>query len=74
MNNTHLDVAIPFLPMSQGHLRTDEEPFRFHFADGKGETERLSDLSRMMQQINGRKRDEATPRSLGVPLTAPWVF
>lgn len=38
LDNAPLAVAIPFLPMSPSHLRTDEEPFCFHFTDGKGET------------------------------------
>lgn len=60
--NTHLGVSVAFLHRSCGHLRTDEEPFCFHFADGKGEGfERLSDLSRIMQKINGRKGDRAIP-------------
>lgn len=38
LNNTHLDVAIPFLPVSHGHLWIDDQPLCFHFTDGKGET------------------------------------
>lgn len=38
LNNTHLDVAITFLPISHGHLWIDEGLFCFHFTDGKGGT------------------------------------
>lgn len=38
LSNIHLNVAIPFLPVSHVYLQADEKPFCLHFADGKGGT------------------------------------
>lgn len=70
--NTHLGVSVAFLHRSCGHLQTDEEPFCFHFADGKGEALRgwviCPGLCRKSMGEKG-----IGPFHTRVPLTVPWA-